>query len=90
MNIVEFTYTKTDGKVSNRVVVEVESSSTHFEGIDVTDLEPLESAIFTAAYSALLATQQQEIMQLLQDYDLKHNYRKFILSNMTNVKTEAI
>lgn len=90
MNIVEFTYTKADGKVSNRVVVEVENTDEYFEGIDVTSLEPVESVMFVDAYSALLESQQLEIMTLMQEFDLKHSYRKFIKANMTNVKTEEI
>lgn len=90
MKLLEFTYTKADGSTSQRAVIELMSPSKHFEGIDVSQLEEGEFASFTNAMRELKDKQYAETMALLAEHDLKHNYRKFLPEQMTNVITEHV
>lgn len=90
MKLVEFTYTKADGSASQRAVIEVTAPQKHFEGIDVTQLDEAEFATFTLAMRELKDRQYAETMALLAEHDLKHNYRKFLPEQMSNVVTEHV
>lgn len=90
MKLIEFTYTKSDGKVSQRAIIELLCPQKHFEGIDVTQLEEGEFAEFTLAMREMKDRQYAETMELLARHDLKHNYRKFLPEQMSNVTTEHV
>ena len=90
MKLVEFKYTKTDGSVSSRAVIEVVQPTTYFEGIDVSLVPEDEFAAFTSEYRDLLEQQYNAKMSIMQKYDLKHNYRRFIPEKMTGVTSNHI
>ncbi len=90
MKLVEFKYTKADGSVSTRAVIEVVQPCTYFEGIDVSQVPEAEFAKFTLEYSDLLEQQYNAKMSIMQKYDLKHNYRRFIPENMADVTSDHI
>jgi hypothetical protein len=90
MKFVEFKYTKADGSVSDRAIIELVTPTKYVEGIDVTQLPEVEFAAFTTAMAEMKRTQHEQTMQLLADFDLKHNYRKFIPEQMTNVISEFV
>ena len=90
MKLVEFNYTKADGTASKRAVIEVVQPSTHFEGIDVSQMPEDEFAEFTSEYRDLLEQQYNAKMSVMQKYDLKHNYRRFIPEKMTDLTTDHI
>jgi len=88
MKIKEFTYTKPNGEVSQRTLVELVSPTEHIEGIDVSDLDMDSYAEFTKKLNALENLISEQRMALYAEYDLSHNYRRFVPSRMTNVTTE--
>lgn len=90
MKLLEFTYTKQAGDVSKRAVIELVTPSQFVEGWDVTNLDESEFAKFTETMGALRRRQHEETMQLLQEFDLKHNYRRFKPSGMTDVQVEYV
>lgn len=90
MKLVEFNYTKADGTASKRAVIEVFQPSNYFEGIDVSQMPEDEFAEFTSEYRDLLEQQYNAKMTVMQKYDLKHNYRRFIPEKMTDVNTDHI
>ena len=90
MNFIEFTYTKTDGKTSKRVVVPLISPSTFVEGIDVTSLNESDFVDFCREFSALKSDHHNQVMEKLAQYDLRHNYRKFIPEQMSDVTTDYV
>ena len=90
MKFVEFKYTKADGSVSDRAIIELVTPTKYVEGIDVTQLPEVEFATFTAAMAEMKRVHHEETMELLADFDLKHNYRKFIPEQMTNVVSEFV
>jgi hypothetical protein len=90
MKLVEFTYTKADGSVSDRAVLELVTPAKHMEGIDVSQMLAEDYAKFVVDFAQLKNAQHEATMQLLVDYDLKTNYRRFLPDQMSDVKVEHI
>jgi hypothetical protein len=88
MKIKEFTYTKPNGDVSQRTLVELVSPTEHIEGIDVSELDMDSYAEFTKKLNELESEINAKRMQLYAEFDLSHNYRRFVPQRMTNVTTE--
>lgn len=90
MKFLEFTYTKSNGDVSERAVVVTQEPTKLLSGIDVSELPELEFATFIQDMRELKNRQHQEIMDLMAKHDLKHNYRQFSSEKMTNVQSEWV
>jgi hypothetical protein len=90
MKVKEFTYTKLDGKVSQRTVLELVTPTEHIEGIDVSNLDMDSYAQFVQKLKTIEDELNSRRMTLYADFDLQHNYRRFVPSRMTNVTTEFI
>ena len=88
MKIKEFTYTKPNGDVSQRTLVELVSPTEHIEGIDVSELDMDSYAEFTKKLNELETEISAKRLQLYAEFDLSHNYRRFVPQRMTNVTTE--
>jgi hypothetical protein len=88
MKIKEFTYTKPNGDVSQRTLVELVSPTEHIEGIDVSELDLDSYAEFTQKLNELEKEIYNKRIELYNQFDLTHNYRRFVPSRMTNVTTE--
>lgn len=90
MKLVEFTYTKADGSTSQRAVVELVQPTQFFEGIDVSHMDNDELAHFCSEYRSMKAAQHEETLALLNQFDLKHNYRRFTPEKMASVQTDYV
>lgn len=90
MKLIEFTYTKTDGSISQRAVVELVQPSKFFEGIDVSHMGHDELAEFCSEFGAMKTAQHEQTLELLKQFDLKHNYRRFIPEQMQMVTTDYV
>ena len=90
MKFLEFTYTKTDGTTSKRAVIELVTPSKHIEGIDVTSLSESDFADFCREFSALKADHHNQVMEKLAQFDLKHNYRRFIPEQMSEITSDYV
>lgn len=88
MKIKEFTYTKPNGEVSQRTLVELVSPTEFCEGVDVSELDMDSYAEFMQRLNALETEISTKRNELYADFDLKHNYRRFVPQRMTNVTTE--
>lgn len=88
MKIKEFTYTKPNGDVSQRTLVELVSPTEHVEGIDVSELDMDQYAEFIQRLRELENQIYNQRMALYADFDLGNNYRRFVPARMTNVTTE--
>lgn len=88
MKIKEFTYTKPNGDVSQRTLIELVSPTTHIEGIDVSELHMDAYADFVQKLRDLESQVYNQRMQLYAEFDLSNNYRRFVPERMTNVTTE--
>jgi hypothetical protein len=90
MKFLEFTYKKADGTTSKRAVIELVAPSLHLEGIDVTSLSEDDFADFCREFSAMKADQYNQTLEKLAQYDLKHNYRRFIPEQMSDITTDYV
>jgi hypothetical protein len=90
MKLLEFNYTKQTGEVSKRAVIELVTPTTFVEGWDVTNLTDNEFAKFAESMGNIRRRQHEETMQLLQEFDLKHNYRRFKPEGMSNIQVEYV
>ena len=90
MKIKEFTYTKPNGEVSNRTLVELVSPTEHIEGIDVSGLDMDSYAAFIQKLKQLEDSVYTQRTQLYAEFDLQHNYRRFVPQRMDNVITEFV
>jgi hypothetical protein len=88
MKIKEFTYTKPNGDVSQRTIVELITPTEHIEGIDISSLDMDTYAEFVQKLGDLEKEIYNKRTELYNEFDLKHNYRKFVPNRMTNVVTE--
>jgi len=88
MKIKEFTYTKPNGDVTQRTLVELVSPTEHIEGIDVSALDMDSYAEFIQKLNDLEKEIYSKRIELYNQFDLNHNYRRFIPNRMTNVVTE--
>ena len=90
MNFLEFTYTKADGTVSKRAAIPLFGPTKFVEAIDVTSLTESDFADFCREFGAMKLAQHEETMAMLEQFDLRHNYRKFNPDNMSNVTTDYV
>ena len=90
MKIKEFTYTKPNGDVSQRTVIELVTPTDSIEGIDVSELDVETYGEFIVQLKVLEDEIYARRMALYADFDLGHNYRRFLPSRMTNVTTEFV
>lgn len=90
MKIKEFTYTKPNGDVSQRTLVELVTPTEHIEGIDVSELDMDTYAEFVQQLKQLEDAMYATRMKLYADFDLGNNYRRFVPGRMTNVTTEFV
>lgn len=90
MKLLEFTYTKSDGSQSSRAVIELQQPCKYVEGIDVSQMPEDQFADFCREFSLLKTAQRDETMRLLAQFDLNHNYRRFIPEQMQSVTTDYV
>jgi hypothetical protein len=90
MKLIEFTYTKADGSQSDRAIIELQQPCKYVEGIDVSQMPEQAFADFCREFSLLKTAQHDETMRLLEQFDLKHNYRRFIPEQMQSVTADYV
>ena len=90
MRLNSFTYTKADGSVSARDVVEVSKPNKFLTGYDVSEMGAEDFALFSKEYNELLDRQKQETLELLAKFDISKSYRQFDPEKMTEVSVEHV
>jgi hypothetical protein len=90
MKLITFNYTKAPGKVSARVLLTLTVPNTMYEGIDISELDQEEQALFS--YEMDKAREAYiDAMAVIQDkFDVKTNYRRFDPSKMSEVLKEVL
>lgn len=90
MKTLSFSYTKADGKTSNRVIVVSNEPNKFYSGTDITELDAEDQG----AYIAAVATAKELYLDMLKNinntFDLNHNYRQFKPEGMADIVTEEI
>jgi hypothetical protein len=88
MKILEFTYTKEDGKASQRTVVELSSPHKNYFGIDISELDVDLQVKFAEDINFLRERYNKQIGDVMTNYDVKHNFRNFDPTKMENLVVE--
>lgn len=88
MKTITFTYTKSTGTVSKRVLAVMKSPCNMFEGIDVSDISEVEQGVFLDKLESLNIRYLRAIEGIKSEFDLTHSYRRFDPSKMTDIKEE--
>ena len=90
MNTLAFTYTKKDGSTSNRVLLVMTKPSTHYAGVDISELSERDQGLYIAAMTKLHEEYLSAIQDINQTFDVKHRYRQFDPKLMQIHTTEEI
>ena len=85
-----FDYEKADGKKSQRAIVTRFNGSPNIHGIDISELDSDQLVDFIEAYKALEAQHNAEIVELMIEHDLKHSFRQFKPTGITNQRIEKL
>lgn len=88
MKTITFNYTKKDGSTSERtlaVMVEPHPATDKWAGIDISELDPVDGIAFVFRLDELHAKYMEDVKKLQAEFDLKHNYRQFLASGMSDV-----
>lgn len=87
MKTIFFNYTKKDDSVSVRtLLVMVSPGGDKYAGIDLTSMDPTEAMKFSAKAEKLHEDYINNLQELQALYDLKYNYRQFLVSGMSNIE----
>jgi hypothetical protein len=90
MKLMDFTYNKTNGEKSVRSVAVVNEPNKFIEGIDISELSNDELVDFAAEYNSLMDNYNQQHLNLLNRFDLKHNYRRFNPEQVTDAELNYV
>jgi len=90
MKLIEFTYTKDTGEQSQRAVIELVVPSKFIEGWDGSQLDPVDFVKFTETMNEIKRRHHEEVLNILQEYDLTHNYLRFKPENMSDIQVEYV
>jgi hypothetical protein len=87
MKTITFNYTKKDGSTSERTLLVVTEPKTvaYWAGIDLSEISPEDGSEFAARYEELHQKYLNDVKELQAEFDLKHSYRQFLESGMSDV-----
>lgn len=88
MSIMNFTYTKADGKISERTFVPIYSPFTDYFGVDVSELDGEAQAIFATRVCDLEEAKREAVNDLMAEFDIKNNFRMFKADKMSDIVIE--
>jgi DNA-binding transcriptional regulator PaaX len=90
VRLANFTYVKSNGSKSDRTLAVTMEPSKFVEGIDISELSQDEFADFVNEYSKVLDEFKATQQILIDKFDLKHRYRRFIPEQMLNAEIENV
>lgn len=86
MKTITFTYTKKDGSISSRTLLAQVTPGDKYAGIDISDMDPNEAQNFVSDMHFEYGEYLTIVAKRVAAYDLKHNYRQFLASGMSNIE----
>lgn len=90
MNIISFTYTKKDGKKSERVISPIIIPNKMYEGTDISELNVDDQVLYCQQLGKLNDEYRERIERLNCRFDIENRYRRFDPSKMTEIIEEAV
>jgi hypothetical protein len=86
MKTIQFTYTKEDGSVSQRIVHLTKEPGTMFAGVDISEMDLNSQANYVNEMKNAEEIYKEMIAQINAEFETKHKYRNFIAARMTDIK----
>lgn len=86
----EFNYTKSTGESKPRVILVMQEPKEFLEGIDLSDMTQDEYADFVSAYSKAYEAWQLQSQMIINEFELKHSYRRFKPAGVTQAVVEYV
>lgn len=90
MKIMEFMYTKNTGESKHRAVLVMQEPQQFLEGIDLTDMPESEFADFVQEYSKHYDAWKLQAQTIINNFELKHNYRRFKPEGMSDTVVQYV
>lgn len=90
LKIMEFVYTKNTGESKARAVLVMQEPQQFLEGIDLSDLPEDEFAEFVSVYSKAYDAWRLQSQTILNEFELKHNYRRFKPEGMSEATVQYV
>ena len=87
MKTINFTYTKADGKQSNRMVVVSNEPTKFVSGTDISELEPVDQVQYVEEVIKAKEIYLEMLKQINSEFDVEHNYRQFKPECMSDIVT---
>lgn len=90
MKLATFTYTDLKGKTTSRKLMVLTEPSNKYFGVDVSELDDEQIALLFNELDLLDSQYTQSLDKILQEYDVKYNFRQFLESGVRDFKLEQI
>lgn len=89
MTVISFEYVKQGAtEPKPKLMVPLVQPTNKYFGIDITELDPEAQGTFMDRVDKLIDLHKKNIEELMEEYDIKHNYRYYFPEKMTNVVIE--
>jgi hypothetical protein len=89
MSAISFEYVKQGAtEPKPKLMVPLVQPTNKYFGIDITELDPEDQGTFMAEIDKVLDLYKKNVDDLMEKYDIKHNYRYYFPDKMTNVIIE--
>lgn len=85
MNVMTFNYHKDDNSISARVFIPISHPTDKYFGIDISELDFEDQALFSEEYFRLVDELKAKTDELMEKYDCKYKYRSFFPEKMKNI-----
>lgn len=85
MKTLTFNYAKKDGSTSSRTILAQVTPTNKYAGIDLSELDAVEAENFITQAQEAYAAYIMRLTQLQAQFDLKHSYKQFLASGMSNI-----
>lgn len=85
MKTMTFTYNKDATHQSERVFIPLVAPTDKYFGIDVSELDEENQSCIAIELESLANKYKRDQEAIMAGYDVKHNYRSFFPSKMTNI-----
>jgi hypothetical protein len=90
MKTITFTYTKSDGNSTKRVLMPYTEPSKFYEGVDVSELSDNAQVEFATRMDEAYDKYLSEMTRIKAEFDLVHSYRRFAPDKMTEIVVEHL
>ncbi len=87
MKILSFNYTDVKGKQSHRTLAVSIEPGDKYAGVDISELLASDIADYSEECDNAKADYLYKLETINRNFDLKHNYRQFTASKMTDIET---